>query len=95
MTIPARPRQIYDFPESFRASTDAGPDFPDSAGDREKGKFRPSATPRRTAVAVVGDDGEPIARTTDDLLAELLAYQKATVLGLSLLLGIDLIHEVD
>lgn len=36
------------------------PDFPDSAGDRERGKFRPSEYPRLDTVAVVDDDGTRI-----------------------------------
>ena len=86
--------QPYRFPEEDISTTGAGPDFPGSAGDREKGKFRPSAIPRRTAVAVVGDDGKPIARTSETLLEEVLLYQKATVLGLSLLLEVDLLRQV-
>ena len=66
----------YEFPESRTESTGAGPDFPGSAGDRERGKFRPSATPRLTQIAVVGDDGRPVALTTDQLLVELLLWQK-------------------
>ena len=69
----------YEFPESRTESTGAGPDFPGSAGDRERGKFRPSATPRLTQIAVVGDDGRPVALTTDQLLADLFLWQKVTV----------------
>ena len=69
----------YEFPESRTESTGAGPDFPGSAGDRERGKFRPSATPRLTQIAVVGDDGRPVALTTDQLLADLVLWQKVTV----------------
>ena len=69
------------FPESLVQSTGSGPDFPGSSGDREKGKFRPSATPRLTQVAVTGDDGRPIAKTTDKLLTELLLWQKAAVIA--------------
>ena len=69
------------FPESLVESTGSGPDFPGSSGDREKGKFRPSATPRRTQVAVTGDDGRPVARTTDELLAAILLWQKALVIA--------------
>lgn len=69
------------FPESKLNTTGAGPDFPGSAGDRERGKFRPSATPRQTTVAVVGDDSRPITRTTNELLEELLLWQKALVLA--------------
>ena len=86
---------LHPFPESQQESLPgAGPDFPGSSGGREQGKFRPSRTPYLTKVAITGDDGKPIQQTTDDLLRELLVYQKATVMGLSLLTGIDLIREV-
>ena len=81
------------FQEELRESTGAGADFPGSAGDRERGKFRPSATPRRTVVAVTGDDGRPVVDGLVEVLNELLLYQKATVLGLSILTGMDLIKE--
>lgn len=55
-----------------RSSTGLGPDYPTSAGDREKGKFRESAYPRLTQVAVSGDDGEAITVGTNDLLLELI-----------------------
>lgn len=74
----------YEFPQSRVESTGAGPDFPGSAGDRERGKFRPSTIPRRTTVAVTGDDGTPTIRTTDQILEEVLLYQKAILLALSL-----------
>lgn len=95
MTL-ARP---HEFPESLLNSTGSGPDFPGSGGDRERGKFRPSGTPRLTQVAVTGDDGRPLVRTTDELLAELLLWQKAEVIaqtwnneGLAYTLE-ELIHE--
>ena len=73
----------YRFPEELRESLGpgAGPDFPGSSGDREKGKFRPSAIPRRTTVAVVGDDGLPIVRPVGELLSELLLWQKASLIA--------------
>ena len=74
--------QPHVFPESLRESTGLGPDFPGSSGDRERGKFRPSAIPRLTQVAVSGDDGRPVPLTTEQLLAELLLWQKMTVLAL-------------
>ena len=74
----------YEFPESSLNTTGAGPDFPGSSGDRERGKFRPSGTPRLTQMAVTDDAGQPIARTTEQLLAEMLLWQKAIVLALSL-----------
>ena len=74
------------FPNFFREeqidSTGRGPDFPGSAGDRERGRFRPSRTPRLTNVAVVGDDGRPVVSSTDALLADVVLWQKATVLAL-------------
>lgn len=81
MTIKPAP---YQYPQERTESTGGGADFPGSAGDRERGKFRPSSIPRRTAVAVVGDDGQPIARTTDQILEEILLYQKAILQALSL-----------
>lgn len=75
----------YKYPQETVESTGAGPDFPGSAGDRERGKFRPSSIPRRTAVAVVGDDGRPLALTSEQLLAEILLYQQAMLLALSLI----------
>lgn len=48
-------------PDYQRGSTGLGPDFPDDAGGRERGKFRPSEYPRLDVVAVSNDDGTPIA----------------------------------
>ena len=45
---------------SNEGTTALGPDFPESAGDREKAKFRPSEFPRLVTVAVVNDDGTPV-----------------------------------
>jgi hypothetical protein len=75
----------YEFPQSRVESTGGGPDFPGPAGDRERGKFRPSGTPRLTSVAVAADDGRPVARTTDQILEDILLYQRAILLGLSLM----------
>ena len=69
----------YEFPQSRTASTGAGPDFPGSAGDRERGKFRPSALPRHDQVAVSDDYGRPVVKTTNELLADLVLWQKAIV----------------
>lgn len=74
----------YQYPQETTESTGSGPDFPGSAGDREKGKFRPSSIPRRTTVAVSADDGLPVATATERLLADMLIWQKAVVLSLSL-----------
>lgn len=79
MTTLKRP---YEFPESQRETTGGGPDFPGSSGDRERGKFRPSATPRLAVIAVAGDDGRPVPITTNELLAQTLLWQKAMVVAL-------------
>ena len=71
------------FRGSLRDSTGLGPDFPGSAGDREQGKFRESATPRLDQVAVSGDGGRPVIETTDQFLAEILVYQKAILIALA------------
>lgn len=47
-------------PDNSPGSTGLGSDFPESAGERERGKFRPSEYPRLTTVAVSNDDGTPI-----------------------------------
>lgn len=73
------------FPESLIDSTGVGPDFPGSSGDRERGRFRPSATPRLTQVAVTGDDGKSVTLTTNQILLEILAYQKAILTALAYL----------
>lgn len=66
-------------------NTGLGPDFPGQAGDRERGKFRESEHPRLTTVAVAGDGGESVTKTTDDLLEEVVYELKllrhALVLG--------------
>lgn len=46
------------------------PEFPESPGDRERGKFRPSKWRRLTQVAASNDDGSPIAERTEQLLEE-------------------------
>jgi len=66
------PRKVAGLTGPYPDSTGLGPDFPGSAGDRERGKFRPSTHPRLTTVAVATDEGEPIGRGTDQLLEELL-----------------------
>lgn len=68
-----------EFIQSRTESTSSGPDFPGSSGDRERGKFRPSDTPRLTRVAVAGDDGQAVVATTDELLGEILAWIQASV----------------
>lgn len=56
--------------------------FDDSAGGRERGKFRGSAAPHKTTVAVVNDDGTLIAEGVEEVLNEILLYQKAMVQAL-------------
>ena len=68
-----------EFTQSRTETTSSGPDFPGSSGDRERGKFRPSDTPRLTRVAVSGDDGQAVVATTDELLGEILMWVKAMV----------------
>lgn len=63
-------------------STGLGPDFPGSAGDRERAKFRESAYPRLTTIAVTDDDGQPVSIGTNDLLAELIHEIKLLRSGL-------------
>ena len=75
------------FPESLveTRGVGAGPDFPGSSGDRERGKFRPSTTPGLTKVAVTGDDGQPLTRSTEQIMEEVLLYNKAILQALALL----------
>ena len=65
-------RQVVGFPPKYEDSTGLGPDFPGSAGDRERGKFRPSIFPRLTTVAISTDEGEPIGKSQSQLLEELV-----------------------
>lgn len=53
-------------------TTGLGPDFPSSAGDRERGRFRASKYPRLTKVAVTRDDGEEVLGNTEEILLEIL-----------------------
>ncbi len=61
------------------------PDWPDSAGARERGKFRPSVTRTQTVVAVSDDEGQPVGGSTVALLEEMVYEMKllrhALVLG--------------
>ena len=74
---PTRP-----FPESRFDSSGGGPDFPGSAGDREQGKFRPSAIPRLVQVAVVDDDGRPVGTALVPNFDELIYWIRAMYMGL-------------
>ena len=49
------------------------PEFPESPGDRERGKFRPSFWRRLTQIAVSNDDGGPVTEKTDAVLSDILA----------------------
>lgn len=63
--------------ESRSGHVPFGPDFPDSGGDRERGKFRKSEWPRLVVIAVCNDDGSPIMEKTNELLAQILVELKA------------------
>lgn len=65
-------RKVVGFPPKYPDSTGLGPDFPDSAGDRERGKFRPSLHPRLTTVAITTDSGEEVNKGVEELLSELV-----------------------
>lgn len=58
-------------PDRSRGATNHGPDFPDSAGDRERGRHRPSEYPRMTQVAVCEDDGNRVGTVLIPHLAAL------------------------
>ena len=75
------------FVESQRESRGqgAGPDFPGSSGDRERGKFRPSSTPGLTRIAVTGDDGQALGQTTEQLLSQVIWTNLAILWALSAL----------
>lgn|SRR3990167_9348809 len=73
------------FPESLRDTLgDGSPDFPTSAGTREGGKFRPSATPKLVQVAVVNDDGTQIGTALVPSNEELIFWLKSMYAGLVL-----------
>ena len=65
-------------------STGNGPDFPSSAGDRERGKFRRGPEARLTAVAVVDNDGNEIGSALfpsfDELIEEIRKLRFALML---------------
>ena len=65
-------------------SSGIGPDMPGSSGDRERGRFRPSAYPRLTTVAAVNDDGSPILGGTEEKLDTLIAEIRALRVGMVL-----------
>lgn len=74
-------------PDKTGGSTGLGPDFPESAGDRERGKFRPSNYPRLTAVAVSNDDGSAIGAVGLSSTEETLLELKAIRIGIQLMLA--------
>ena len=72
------------FPAGQRDSIgDGAPDFPGSSGGREQGKFRPSATPKLTQVAVVNDDGTQIGWAAVPALDELTIYLRAIAFAMA------------
>lgn len=81
-TFPAFPPGAP-FPESRRDSVgDGAPDFPSSAGAREGGKFRPSATPKLVQIAVTNDDGTQIGTALVPSSEEIAFWIRALYAGL-------------
>lgn len=74
-------------PDKTGGSTGLGPDFPESAGDRERAKFRESAFPRLTTVAVSSDTGEDVGAANLSTEEETLLELKAIRLGIELMLA--------
>lgn len=72
---------------AYPDNTGLGPDFPDSAGDRERGKFRPSEFPRLTVVAVANDDGSVVGSVSLAAIEQQALELKAVRLGIELLLA--------
>lgn len=71
------------FPASQQDSVgDGSPDFPTSAGAREQGEFRPSATPKLTQVAVVNDDGTQIGTALVPATDEIVFWLRVMYAGL-------------
>ena len=83
------------FPESTQEIDGGGTHFPSSAGDRERGKFRPGSIALTTTVAVVNDDGSSIGSIGEsaDETSETVYLLRLIVQGLSLLIGEDLFGE--
>ena len=81
--LPPWPPGQRPFAESQHDSTGHGADFPSSAGDRERGKFRPSATPLLTTIAVVNDDGTPIGHFDLPSNDEMVMYLRAIAKGIA------------
>ena len=80
-------KDVFPGSATDHGSTGMGPDFPDSAGDRERGKFRPGQFPRLTTVAVSNDDGSPILaggellHKMDELILEMRRLRQGLVLN--------------
>ena len=72
------------WPESQASANGQTPDFPGDAGDRERGKFRPSGTPRLTQIAVTNDDGTQIGSALFPSFEELLDEIRLLRLALEL-----------
>lgn len=71
------------FPQSQQDTTGRGaPDFPGSAGDRERGKFRPGEVPGTTTIAVVNDDGTRIGSFDMPSNDEIVFWLRAMYAGL-------------
>ena len=91
------------FPESLEDTVgDGAPDFPGSSGDRERGKFRPSKTPKLTQVSVVNDDGTVIGYALIPFAEDQLIYLQAIVRGLEIIIAqnvpaesVNLLDEVE
>lgn len=85
-------RQLLGLDGPGTASTDLGPDFPASSGDRERGKFRPSKYPRLTTIAITGDDGLPASHYTTELLENILSELRTMRQGMTLT---GIVAEID
>ena len=73
------------FPESTQELEGGGTHFPSSAGDRERGKFRPGRIPLTTTLAVVDDDGKRVGTALipsfDELIYEIRQLRLALTLA--------------
>ena len=89
MTNPSfKPWPPYDaFPESYEVTPDGGTHFPSSAGDRERGKFRPGTRQLTTRVAVSNDDGSDIGVSALSVEEETLLELKAIRIGIQFMLA--------
>ena len=71
------------------------PEYPESAGTRERFKFRHSDWPGLTLVAVSNDDGSDINAGVLSAQEETLLLLRAMVRGLSLITNVDLLGEME